>query len=61
MKGGKKMTTFFLILFSLLLSPAINGGPPLRKIYKDQLRDPRKIVDVLTQISKRQLKAPGIK
>jgi len=55
------MTTFFLILFSLLLSPAINGGPPLRKIYKDQLKDPKKIVYVVTQVSKHQLKAPGIR
>jgi len=55
------MTMLFLILFSLLLSPGINGGPPLRKIYKDQLRDPKKIVYVVTQVSKHQLKAPEIK
>jgi len=55
------MTTLFLILFSILLSPGINGGPPLRKIYKDQLKDPRKIVCVVTRISRHQLKAPDIK
>jgi hypothetical protein len=55
------MTSLFLILFSVLLSPSINGDPPLRKIYKDQLKDPKKIVYVLKQISKDQLKAPGIR
>jgi len=55
------MTTLFLILFLVLLSPGINGGPPLRKIYKDQLKDPRKIVCVINKISKDQLKAPGIR
>lgn len=53
------MNTIFLILFSVLLSPAANGGPPLRKIYKDQLKDPKKIVYVLRQISKDQLKDPN--
>ena len=55
------MTMLFLILFSFLVSPAINSGPPLRKIYKDQLKDPRKIVYVVTQVSKHQLKAPDVK
>jgi hypothetical protein len=55
------MTPLFLILFSFLLSPGINGGPPLRKVYKDQLKDPKKIVYVLRQVSKDQLKAPGVK
>jgi len=55
------MTMLFLILFSFLVSPGINGGPPLRKIYKDQLKDPNKVVYVITQVSKAQLKAPEIK
>ena len=54
------MTTFFLVLFSVLLSPGINGSPPLRKIYKDQLRDQKKIVYAIRKVSKDQLKAPGI-
>ena len=60
-EGRKKMTTFFLILFSLLNSPAINQGPVLRKISKDQLKDPNKVVYIITQVSRGQLKAPGIK
>lgn len=55
------MTPLFLILFSVLLSPGISSGPPLRKIYKDQLKDPKKIVYVVKQISKDQLKDPGIR
>jgi hypothetical protein len=55
------MTTVFLILFSFLLSPGINRDPILRKISKDQLRDPKKNIYVVTRISKAQLKAPGIR
>jgi hypothetical protein len=55
------MTPLFLILFSVLLSPGINGSPPLRKVYKDQLKEPKKIVYVINKISKYQLKAPGIR
>jgi hypothetical protein len=55
------MIPFLLILFSILLSPGINGGPPLRKIYKDRLKDPKKIVFVIRKVSKDQLKAPGIR
>lgn len=53
------MTTVFLILFSFLLSPGINGDPVLRKISKDQLKDPRRAVYVITQITKSRLRDPN--
>lgn len=55
------MVTVFLILFSFLLSPGINGDPVRRKISKDQLKDPKRIVYVVRTISKDQLRAPGVR
>lgn len=54
------MSSIFLILFSLLMSPGINRDRPLYKISKAQLQDPNRIVYIIKKISKNQLKAPEI-
>jgi hypothetical protein len=53
------MSSIFLILFSILLSPAAGPDRPLYKISKAQLQDPKNIVYIVKKISKNQLKAPG--